>query len=119
MLTDEQIRATMRDLAQQKVKQVWVHPRPGLMTPYLSDEWFQLWKVALDEAKRLDMNVWIYDENSYPERVRRRLGAGTDAGVARTRLEVDREQSHRRRGKPICSPSFASKTARPKTLPPR
>ncbi len=66
MLTDEQIRSSLRDLAKQKVKQVWVHPRPGLMTPYLSEEWFHLWEVALDEAKRLDMNVWIYDENSYP-----------------------------------------------------
>lgn len=66
MLTDEQIRSTLRDLAGQKVKQVWVHPRPGLMTPYLSDQWFHLWKVALNEAERLDMNVWIYDENSYP-----------------------------------------------------
>src|SRR3970040_466461 len=66
MLTDEQIRSTLRDLAAQKVKQVWVHPRPGLMTPYLSEEWLRLGKGALDEAKRLDMNVWIYDENSYP-----------------------------------------------------
>ena len=66
LLTDEQIRSTLRDLAQQKVKQVWVHPRPGLMTPYLSEAWFHLWKVALNEASRLDMNVWIYDENSYP-----------------------------------------------------
>jgi len=66
MLTDEQIVGTMRDLASQQVKQVFVHPRPGLMTPYLSKEWFRLWKVALEEAERLDMNVWIYDENSYP-----------------------------------------------------
>src|ERR1035437_8212863 len=66
MLTEQQIRDTMRDLASQKVKQVWVHPRPGLMTPYLSADWFRLWKVALKEAERLDMNVWIYDENSYP-----------------------------------------------------
>ncbi len=66
MLTPEQIRGTMRDLAGQKVRQVFVHPRPGLMTPYLSDGWFRLWKVALEEAERLDMNVWIYDENSYP-----------------------------------------------------
>ncbi len=66
MLTEEHIRSTLRDLAGQKVKQVWVHPRPGLMTQYLSDDWFRLWKIALDEAKRLDMNVWIYDENSYP-----------------------------------------------------
>jgi alpha-L-rhamnosidase len=66
MLTDEEIIGTLRDLAGQQVKQVFVHPRPGLMTPYLSPEWFRLWKVALKEAKRLDMNVWIYDENSYP-----------------------------------------------------
>jgi hypothetical protein len=66
LLTEKQIRDTMRDLAGQQVRQVFVHPRPGLMTPYLSDDWFRLWKVALDEAERLDMNVWIYDENSYP-----------------------------------------------------
>jgi hypothetical protein len=66
LLTEQQIRDTLRDLAGQQVKQAFVHPRPGLMTPYLSDDWFRLWKVALDEAARLDMNIWIYDENSYP-----------------------------------------------------
>jgi len=66
MLTEDQIRSTLRDLAGQKVKQAFVHPRPGLMTPYLSADWFRLWKVALQEAERLDMNIWIYDENSYP-----------------------------------------------------
>jgi len=66
MLTDKQIVDTMRDLAAQHVRQVFVHPRPGLMTPYMSDDWFRLWKVALKEAEKLDMNVWIYDENSYP-----------------------------------------------------
>jgi len=66
MLTEEQVVSTMNDLAAQKVKQVFVHPRPGLMTPYLSDDWFRLWDVALKEAEKLDMNVWIYDENSYP-----------------------------------------------------
>jgi hypothetical protein len=65
-LTEQQIVDTLRDLAGQKVKQVFVHPRPGLMTPYLSADWFHLWKAALREAERLDMNVWIYDENSYP-----------------------------------------------------
>ncbi|MDM8007457.1 MAG: glycosyl hydrolase [Phycisphaerae bacterium] len=66
MLTEEQVVGTMRDLAAQKVMQVFVHPRPGLMTPYLSDDWFRLWRAALAEAERLNMNVWIYDENSYP-----------------------------------------------------
>jgi hypothetical protein len=66
LLTDEMVVGTLRDLAAQQVKQVFVHPRPGLMTPYLSEEWFRLWKVALQEAARLDMKLWIYDENSYP-----------------------------------------------------
>ncbi|MBN2022333.1 MAG: hypothetical protein JW809_06020 [Pirellulales bacterium] len=66
LLTEEQIVGTMEDLASQQVKQVWVHPRPGLMTPYLEKDWFRLWRRALAEAERLDMNVWIYDENSYP-----------------------------------------------------
>ncbi|MBM3853043.1 MAG: hypothetical protein FJ399_07790 [Verrucomicrobia bacterium] len=66
LLTESQVRETLRDLAAQAVRQVFVHPRPGLMTPYLSPEWFRLWRVALEEAARLDLNVWIYDENSYP-----------------------------------------------------
>lgn len=66
LLTEDQIVESLRDLARQNVKQVFVHPRPGLMTPYLSQDWFRLWKAALREAERLDMNVWIYDENSYP-----------------------------------------------------
>ena len=65
-LTEEQVLSALRSLAAQDVKQVFVHPRPGLMTPYLSDEWFALWDAVLREAEVLDMNVWIYDENSYP-----------------------------------------------------
>ncbi|MFB3905851.1 MAG: glycosyl hydrolase [Acidobacteriota bacterium] len=65
-LTDVQVLESLRDFARQKVTQVFVHPRPGLMTPYLSDEWFRLWKLALAEAERLGLYVWIYDENSYP-----------------------------------------------------
>lgn len=65
-LTEDQVRTTLRDLRAQQVRQVFVHPRPGLMTPYLSEAWFDLVGAALDEAERLDMNVWIYDENSYP-----------------------------------------------------
>ncbi len=65
-LTEAQVIGTLRDLARQNIKQAFIHPRPGLMTPYLSAEWFRLWKVALKEAESLDMNLWIYDENSYP-----------------------------------------------------
>jgi len=66
LLDERQIRETLRDLASQGVRQPYVHPRPGLMTPYLSPEWFRLWKIAVDESKKLGLKLWIYDENSYP-----------------------------------------------------
>jgi alpha-L-rhamnosidase len=46
--------------------QVFVHPRPGLITEYLSDNWFKLYKHTVEKGKELGMNIWIYDENSYP-----------------------------------------------------
>jgi hypothetical protein len=46
--------------------QVIIHPRPGLITEYLSDNWFELFRYAVDKGKELGMKIWIYDENSYP-----------------------------------------------------
>ena len=46
--------------------QVFVHPRPGLITEYLSENWFKLYQHAVEKGKELGMNIWIYDENSYP-----------------------------------------------------
>lgn len=45
---------------------VFIHPRPGLITEYLSPEWFALTKYAVERGKQLGLNVWLYDENSYP-----------------------------------------------------
>ncbi|MCX5772751.1 MAG: glycosyl hydrolase [Candidatus Hydrogenedentes bacterium] len=66
LITEDQITHSLEAFAAENVRQVFVHPRPGLMTPYMSDDWFRLWKHTLKEAERLDMNAWIYDENSYP-----------------------------------------------------
>jgi len=59
------------DLHMQKFKEagiggVFVHPRPGLITEYLSEEWFDLFDYTVQKGKELGLNVWIYDENSYP-----------------------------------------------------
>jgi hypothetical protein len=58
-----------RDLADMKTKGIggaFIHPRPGLITPYLSDEWLSLVRYAVEKGKKLGMKIWIYDENSYP-----------------------------------------------------
>ncbi|MDR1879481.1 MAG: hypothetical protein LBQ78_00935 [Tannerellaceae bacterium] len=45
---------------------LFVHPRPGLITEYLSDEWFERYAYTVKRGKELGLEVWIYDENSYP-----------------------------------------------------
>lgn len=43
-----------------------IHPRTGLDTAYLSDEYMELVKYALELAKKEDMLVWLYDEDRWP-----------------------------------------------------
>ena len=45
---------------------VFIHPRPGLLTEYISEDWNHLFDYTVRKGKELGMKVWIYDENSYP-----------------------------------------------------
>ncbi|MCD9021513.1 glycosyl hydrolase [Cohnella silvisoli] len=65
-MNPDQIRKQLQNFAGHGFGGAFVHPRPGLITEYLSDEWFELWGEALKEAERLGMKLYIYDENSYP-----------------------------------------------------
>ncbi|MEO5593722.1 MAG: hypothetical protein ABIR15_12385 [Chitinophagaceae bacterium] len=65
-VTKEIIDSMLTGFRQQSFGGVFVHPRPGLVTPYLGTEWLALWKYAMQKAKQLDLDIWIYDENSYP-----------------------------------------------------
>ncbi len=65
-ITKEEIDNYMNDFKRAGSSQVFIHPRPGLVTEYLSNDWFELFKYTVDKGKELGMNVWIYDENSYP-----------------------------------------------------
>jgi hypothetical protein len=65
-MTTEAIDDGLQDFQRKGIGGVFIHPRPGLITPYLSEEWFSLCGHAVTTGKRLGMKVWIYDENSYP-----------------------------------------------------
>src|SRR4030042_4713065 len=65
-ITKEEIDNFLTGFKNAGSSQVFVHPRPGLITEYLSDEWFELFKHTVEKGKELGMKVWIYDENSYP-----------------------------------------------------
>lgn len=65
-MTTEQIDCQLTELSTHGFGGAFVHPRPGLVTEYLSEDWFRLWGHALEKSKELGMKLSIYDENSYP-----------------------------------------------------
>jgi hypothetical protein len=65
-ISEEGIDFQLKEFKKAGIGGVFVHPRPGLLTEYLSDDWFHLFDYAVQKGKELDMKVWIYDENSYP-----------------------------------------------------
>jgi len=56
----------LKQYREQGMGGAFVHPRPGLITEYLSPEWFQSWRRSLETGKALGLRINIYDENSYP-----------------------------------------------------
>ena len=44
----------------------FMHSRAGLVTEYLSDEWFDHINAVADESEKLGIEAWLYDEDRYP-----------------------------------------------------
>ncbi len=44
----------------------FMHSRTGLATEYLGDEWFSLVNACADEAEKLGLEAWLYDEDRWP-----------------------------------------------------
>lgn len=65
-LDKDQLVSQLQNIKSKDINQVMIHPRFGLETPYLSDEWFDNFSAVLEEAKRLKMGIWIYDELNWP-----------------------------------------------------
>ena len=65
-MTKEEITRDLEDFKARGIGGAFIHPRPGLITPYLSEDWFSLCAYAVETGKSLGLKIWIYDENSYP-----------------------------------------------------
>ena len=66
LMTRDEIKRELEDFKARGIGGAFIHPRPGLITPYLTDEWFSLCSYAVEVGKGLGLKIWIYDENSYP-----------------------------------------------------
>ena len=65
-VSKEDIDLSLVELKKQGIGGVYIHPRIGLVTEYLSEEWFDLVAYSMEKAKEIDLKVWIYDENVCP-----------------------------------------------------
>lgn len=65
-VTRQDIDRMLPEFKEQGYGGVYIHPRPGMETVYLSEDWFDLCQYSIDKGKELGLKVWMYDENSYP-----------------------------------------------------
>ena len=62
----DELRRQIRNMHDMKMQGFFMHARSGLETEYLSDEWYECISACIDEAKKLGMQAWSYDENGWP-----------------------------------------------------
>ena len=65
-LEEGELREQIRAMKQMGMGGFFMHSRVGLDTPYLSEEWFDLIAACADEAQKLGMKAWLYDEDRWP-----------------------------------------------------
>ncbi len=65
-LEERELRRQIRNMKELGMRGFFMHARGGLETPYMSKEWFDCVRICLDEAKKLGMEAWAYDECGWP-----------------------------------------------------
>ncbi|MBN1555050.1 MAG: hypothetical protein JXA11_09905 [Phycisphaerae bacterium] len=65
-LEPDELRRQVRIMHRMGLGGFFMHSRVGLGTKYLSEEWFDCIRACVDEAKKLGMEAWLYDEDRWP-----------------------------------------------------
>ena len=65
-LEEGELRRQIRNMYDMGMKGFFMHARMGLETEYMSDEWYSAIEASIDEARKLGMEAWSYDENGWP-----------------------------------------------------
>ncbi len=65
-LDPAELRRQIRLMREMGLGGFFMHSRVGLDTTYLSEEWFDCVRACLDEADKLGMKAWLYDEDRWP-----------------------------------------------------
>ena len=65
-LQEDELRRQIRVMHELGMRGFFMHARGGLETDYLSEDWFRAIEACVDEAEKLGMEAWSYDENGWP-----------------------------------------------------
>jgi hypothetical protein len=65
-LDPDEMRPQLRELRDKAMPGVILHGRYGLEMPYLGETYLERIKLAVEEAHRLGLQTWIYDEMNWP-----------------------------------------------------
>ena len=66
LLDEDEIRQQVRLMAQSGQGGFFMHARDGLITPYMGKDWFDAVRAAADEAEKVGIEAWCYDERGWP-----------------------------------------------------
>jgi len=65
-LEEKELRRQINNMHDIGMNGFFMHARGGLETEYLSEDWYNCVHACVDEAKKLGMEAWSYDENGWP-----------------------------------------------------
>jgi len=65
-LDPEELRSQLAELHAKGIKGVILHGRYGLEMPYLSSRYLERIRLIVEEARRIGLRTWIYDEMNWP-----------------------------------------------------
>ena len=88
-LDPEEIARQMKDMARVGLGGGFFHSRHGLITQYMSDEWFAAIDAAVEAARSVGTHVWLYDEDLWPSGNCGGLVAGTNDDYRSATLEAE------------------------------
>ena len=101
-MEDDELRWQIRQIKEKGLRGFFMHPRPGLLNPYMSVDFREKIKLMVKEAEALGIEAWLYDEDPYPsgaaggkviyhhpEYRSRKLIAQTHWAKGKTKISID------------------------------
>lgn len=65
-LSPDELRRQVRLMREAGVGGFFMHARMGRITPYMGERWMECVRACIEEASRLGMRAWVYDEDNWP-----------------------------------------------------